>query len=200
MHCFIVTYTRRRLPHLHPADKWLFVTWHLAGSLPHALYPPPGKRSDGHTFVWLDRYLDTRRSGPAFLLQPQIASLVAQSICRGTALGHYCLRAWVVMPNHVHLLLLPLVSPSRLLQSLKGATARRANMVLCRTGQTFWQAESYDHWVRDEPELNRIAAYIENNPVKAGLAASPSQYRWSSASVETSLDAADTSVCATTSC
>jgi hypothetical protein len=61
---------------------------------------------------------------------------------------------------------------------------------------------SYDHWVRDERELERIAAYIENNPVQAGLATRPEDYAWSSArerrpSAETSLGAADTSVCAT---
>jgi len=72
------------------------------------------------------------------------------------------------MANHVHVLLLR-ITPSRLLQSLKGFTAREANRVLGRTGEPFWQAESYDHWVRDENEYGRIAAYIENNPVKAGL-------------------------------
>ena len=106
------------------------------------------------------------------------------------------------MANHVHALLLPLVSPPRLMQALKGATAREANRILGRTGETFWQAESYDHWVRDERELERIAAYIENNPVQAGLATRPEDYAWSSArerrpSAETSLGAADTSVCAT---
>jgi REP element-mobilizing transposase RayT len=97
----------------------------------------------------------------------------------------------------MHLLLLPKVAPSRLLQSLKGASAREANRVLRRTGEPFWQAESYDHWVRDEREWRRIANYIENNPVKAGLVSRAKDYRWSSASFETSLDAADTSVSAT---
>ena len=104
-----------------------------------------------------------------------------------------------MMGNHVHVLLLPLISPSRLLQSLKGNTAREANLVLHRTGQKFWQAESYDHWVRDDAERERIAAYIESNPVIAGLVDRADKYRWSSAgkSVEMSLDAADTSVRAT---
>ena len=103
------------------------------------------------------------------------------------------------MANHVHVLLLPLISPSRLLQSLKGPTAREANLILDRTGRKLWQAESYDHWVRDDLELERIASYIETNPVKAGLVDRADKYRWSSAgkSVETSLDAADTSVRAT---
>jgi REP element-mobilizing transposase RayT len=85
------------------------------------------------------------------------------------------------MANHVHVLLLPAVSPSRLLRALKGATAREANRILGRTGETFWQGESYDHWARDEREVERIAAYIEENPVRAGLAARPEDYAWSSA-------------------
>jgi hypothetical protein len=81
------------------------------------------------------------------------------------------------------------------LQSLKGHTAREANLVLDRSSG----AESYDHWVRDDAERERIAAYIESNPVRAGLVDSADKYRWSSAgkSVEMSLDAADTSVRAT---
>jgi putative transposase len=42
--------------------------------------------------------------------------------------------------------------------------------MLGRTGEPFWRRESYDHWVRNDDEWRRIAAYIENNPVKAGLA------------------------------
>src|SRR5216683_1475293 len=75
------------------------------------------------------------------------------------------------MANHVHLLVWPRVSLSRFLQTLKGYTAREANRLLGRTGQPFWQAESYDHSVSDDRELDRIKAYIENNPVKAGLVA-----------------------------
>ena len=193
---------RRRLPHHHPEGKWLFVTWHLHGSLPQALYPPPGKLSSGSAFVWMDRYLDQARGGPMYLAQEPIARLLVASLRRGVLLGHYELGAYAIMANHVHVLLLPKVSPSRLLQSVKGATARQANLILGRTGETFWQAESYDHWVRDASEWRRIASYIENNPVKAGLAPRAEDYRWSSAaepdrSAETSLGAAATSGCAT---
>ena len=85
------------------------------------------------------------------------------------------------MSNHVHVLLRPLIAPSRLLQSLKGFTAREANRLLGRTGEPFWQAESYDHWVRDEEQYKRITKYIENNPVNAGLVERPEDYPWSSA-------------------
>jgi hypothetical protein len=142
----------------------------------------------------MDRYLVSARAGPTYLIPQEIPEVGEGSIHRGVTLGHYQLEAWVVMANHVHVLLLPLISPSRLLQSLNGCTAREANLILGLTGRKFWQAESYDHWVRDDSELKRIAAYIENNPVKAGMVDSPDKYAWSSAgkSVETSLDAADT--------
>jgi len=196
---FHVQQSRRRLPHRYPDGKWLFVTWHLHGSIPHALYPPPGKPSSGPAFVWMDRYLDSGRSGPLYLAQEPIAEIVTASLGRGVQLCHYDLGPYVIMANHVHVLLLPKVWPSRLLQSLKGATARQANLLLHRTGETFWQAESYDHWVRSQSEWDRIAAYIENNPVKAGLVSRAEDYRWSSAgrSAETSLGAAAMSGCAT---
>jgi len=171
----------RRLPHRYPPGRWLFVTWHLHGSLPRARYPPPAHLSAGKTFVWMDRYLDTTRDGPLYLRQEPIARTIVASLRRGVELGHYRLQAWVVMANHVHVLLLPLVSPSRLLGALKGATAREGNRILGRTGEAFWQAESYDHWVRNVDEFERIVAYIESNPVKAGLVQRPGDYPWSSA-------------------
>lgn len=189
--------THRRLPHHYAEDRWLFVTWHLHGSLPHGLYPPPGKKSAGQAFVWMDRYLDVARTGPAWLRIPRIAHCTVRSIREGERLGFCKIRAFVVMANHVHVLLFPRITPSKLLQSMKGKSAREANRILGRTGEKFWQAESNDHWVRDSDELERVISYIENNPVKAGLAASAAEYRWSSAfpqvqaDVETNLDAAD---------
>ena len=50
--------SRRRLPHRYPQDKWLSLTWHLHGSLPHALYPPAHKLSGGKAFAWMDRYFE----------------------------------------------------------------------------------------------------------------------------------------------
>jgi hypothetical protein len=83
----------------------------------------------------MDRYLDSARSGPRYLAQETIACLLAESLRRGVVLGHYELGPYAIMANHVHALILLRVLPSRLLQSLKGATARRANLVLGRTGE-----------------------------------------------------------------
>jgi REP element-mobilizing transposase RayT len=54
----------------------------------------------------------------------------------------YRLRAWVVMPNHVHVLWQPQVEMPGITRWVKGATARAANLLLGRTGQVFWQDES----------------------------------------------------------
>ena len=188
---------RRRLPHVYPEGTPLFLTWHLHGSVPVSLLPPSGPLASGQAFVWLDRKLDTTRYGPLYLRQPEIARIVTGSIRKGEELGHYELGAYVVMANHVHLLINPLIAPDRLLKSLKGTTAREANRLLGRTGEPFWQKESYDHRVRNQSEFKRIQMYIETNPVKAGLVRNPEEYPWSSAGVETSLDAARTSACAT---
>ena len=74
-----------------------------------------------------------------FLRQPEIAKIVMESLHRGAELGHYELGPWVIMANHVHVLLLPRISPPRLLCTLKGATAREANRILGRKGEPFWQ-------------------------------------------------------------
>jgi putative DNA methylase len=130
----------------------------------------------------MDRLLDHARTGPLHLARPEIAGLIVQAILEGRdILDHYDLHAFVVMANHVHVLITPKVRVSKLLQRLKGSTARRANGLLGLTGRAFWQEESYDRWVRDEREFRRIRLYIEENPVRAGLAAAPEDYRWSSA-------------------
>jgi type I restriction enzyme R subunit/putative DNA methylase len=159
----------------------LFLTWRLWGSLPNKpdfiAFPSPG-----HAFVAHDRLLDNAATGPRWLQASAIADLVADTIMIGeTERQFYQLYAWVVMPNHVHMLILPLVDTARITRWLKGSTARAANLILGRTGQPFWQDESYDHYLRSVDQMNRTMAYIEQNPVSAGLVDSVENWRWSSA-------------------
>jgi len=114
---------------------------------------------------------------------------VLRSIRKGVELGHYELAAYAIMSNHVHMSIWPQIAPDRLLQSLTGSTAREANRLLGRTRESFWQKESYDHWVRSPEEFERIRNYIENNPVKAGLVRTAGEYRWSSGRRGAQLDA-----------
>ena len=112
----------------------------------------------------------------------RVAVCVSQVLLSGAAEWHlYELYAWVVMVNHVHILLRPLVPLRKALMNIKSASARAANAILHRTGEPFWQGESYDHWVRNSKERASVIRYIESNPVKAGLVAEPEQWLWSSA-------------------
>jgi REP element-mobilizing transposase RayT len=127
------------------------------------------------------RHLD-QGVGECHLRQPAIADMVAAAL-RHFHGQHYLLDDWVVMPNHVHLILWPLPSftLSEILKSRKRYTARQANLILGRTGKSFWQRESYDHWIRKDGEKARISRDIRMNPVSARLGKSPEDWKWSSA-------------------
>jgi len=128
--------------------------------------------------VCMDRMLDEERAGPSYLKQPAIAKVVISYIAKG-ATYDYILHAWVLMSNHVHMLITPLVDLPALMRRLKGGSARQCNLLLSRTGP-FWQDESYDRRVRGAEEFNKIEKYILLNPVRAGFAHSPEDYPWSS--------------------
>jgi REP element-mobilizing transposase RayT len=129
----------------------------------------------------MDAELDRGACGPLWLRDPKVARHVEDAIVRGEELGHYQLDSYVVMPNHVHVLLWPWVPLARITGGIKGVSARAANAALGRVGTHFWEDESFDHWVRNEAELARIRAYIERNPVAAGLVERPEDWPWSSA-------------------
>ena len=85
------------------------------------------------------------------------------------------------MFNHVHILIYSEATLSRITKAVKNFSARQANALLGRTGQPFWQDESYDHRVRGPEELEKIVRYIEENPLAAGLVERVEDWRWSSA-------------------
>ena len=135
----------------------------------------------GKAFVAVDRQLDSAATGPRWLTDQRVAEAVATALRFGSEdLGLYDLRAWVLMINHVHILIYPKVPLPKITKAIKNYSARQANVILGRTGQPFWHDESYDHWVRGQDELERIVLYIEANPVAAGLTTRPEDWRWSS--------------------
>ncbi len=93
----------------------------------------------------------------------------------------YTLDAYVIMPDHVHVLLNPLAgwSLARVLQGIKGFSSRQINRNLGRKG-AFWQDESFEHLVRNEQDWLDKFNYIHNNPVTAGLVNRPEDYSFSS--------------------
>ena len=197
---------RRHLPHIQPPGATLFVTFRLAGSIParaqQRLRIEAEQREaalarigDQHEregrayaeqrrdFARWDAELDATRSGSLWLSDPQVGDLVAEALHYRDG-RVYDLDAFCIMPNHVHTVLTPLPQGngtyhalSTIMHSLKRYTARQANVLLGRRGN-FWQHENYDHVVRDEEELERIIAYVLNNPVRAGLVQHPEDWRW----------------------
>ena len=149
----------------------------------------------------MDAKLDKAEYGPRWLEEEAVARCVVQAIGRGeTALRQYIVHAFVVMPNHVHLLIEPRTSLARITNGLKGVSARDANRILARTGKHFWQDESFDHWVRNGGEFQRIRDYIVQNPVRAGLVSKPEEWPWSGTRLESAQSGeAHRSGCATKS-
>jgi REP element-mobilizing transposase RayT len=179
-----MSYTYRHLPHWIPEDVAVFVTWRLAGSLPLRRGSEWDRPSP---FVAClsshDNQLDHPHSGPVWLQDPRIAEVVASALLHGeSGRRFYTLHAWVIMPNHVHAIFEPHAAMPTIMHWLKSRTARVANQILGRTGASFWQDESFDHWVRSTDELDALIEYVETNPVKAGLAQSKDRWQWSSAS------------------
>jgi REP element-mobilizing transposase RayT len=192
-------HTRGYLPHIKREGASYFVTFRLSDSLPQAVLWDLKHRwseqmqrlaatdADGREEVnkelcrQVERCLD-KGAGECHLRRPEIADMVAGAL-KFFHERQYLLDEWVVMPNHVHLILWPRPNEtlSEILKSRKRHTARQANLILGRTGERFWQPEPYDHWIRNDAEKARIRRYIRNNPVTAGLCRAPEEWRWSSA-------------------
>jgi REP element-mobilizing transposase RayT len=177
---------RRRLPHWFPDDAMVFVTWRLAGSIPRVGQtiavcglPTPAVPV---SFLQHDDHLDRSDFGPVWLQDTRVASMLAAALQYGeTCRQLYHLHAWVIMPNHVHVVLAPRAAVPSIMRWLKGRTGRMANRILGRTGMPFWQEESFDHWLRSAEELREAIDYVEGNPVKAGLVETKEQWAWSNA-------------------
>src|SRR5215831_7658124 len=90
----------------------------------------------------------------------------------------YRLLAWVIMPNHVHLLVEIWTAPlSKLVQAWKGISSKYVNKILHRSGQ-WWQQDYFDRYIRDDADFHKAVHYIENNPLKARLIKNPRQWLW----------------------
>ena len=181
-----MAFYKRNLPHWHPEGKCIFLTWRLYGSLPVGFVRGlrlNEKLKPAEEFRLAEKLLDYATEGPLWLKQPAVADAVTEILLQAASkFRHYDLHAYSVMTNHVHVMLTPLARIRNITSALKGITAQAGNRILRRTGQRFWQDESFDHWVRNEGQFVRIKNYIENNPVKAGLVVKAEDWPWSSAS------------------
>jgi REP element-mobilizing transposase RayT len=174
---------RGYLPHHDVAQVTQFVTFMLHDSFPverqtewkSVLEEADESSRRRKIEAWLDRGV-----GECWLRNPAVARLVEEKLREGEG-TLYGLESWVIMPNHVHLVVHVLEIPlSQLVKSWKGATGRAANHFLGRSGP-FWQADYYDTKIRDAAHLARAIRYVEQNPSKAKLVRDFREWRWSSA-------------------
>ena len=147
------------------------------------------------TFARIDKWLD-HEPAVSHLSEPVLATIVHDSLLNfaGT---RYDVYAFVVMPSHFHWVfraraewvqeLTGKQTPrERIMKGVKSYSASRCNIAR-KVSETFWQPESYDHWIRNEQEFFRIINYIEKNPVVAGFVSKPEDWLYSSAYIRKEL-------------
>ena len=179
---FLGWHERGYLPHCDIPNLIQFVTFRLEDSMPVA------RRGEWEHLLEiedvrerrtkLEEYLD-RGVGECLLRDAEIAKLVQDALLFFHD-DRYELRAWCVMPNHVHVLVDVRMTPLwNLLGSWKHFTQTRANHLLAL--QLQWQREYWDTFMRDEEQERKAVHYIEHNPVKARLCPVPADWQLSSA-------------------
>ena len=170
------------LPHWRQDGVTYFVTFRLDDSIPQAKL----RHWLTERKQWLDHHaaphdIATQREfnrlftqrflrwldagyGECILSRPDVRELIVDTL-RHFDGQRYRLADWVIMPNHVHVLLSPLGDRtlSGILHSWKSFTAQAINRLLGRQGPV-WQKESFDHIVRNPESFERIARYIQDNP------------------------------------
>ena len=103
--------------------------------------------------------------------------------------GFYKLHAFVLMPDHLHVLITPEIETTieKAMQMIKGGSAHRMG---AEKPQAFpiWHRGFHDRWIRDADQFWKAKTYIEQNPVKAKLFESVESYPWSSAAGKIALD------------
>jgi len=176
-------YSRGYQPHLNVPGLVQSITTHLADSMPRATLRrlmAETEHDDVARRRRLEDLLDAGH-GACWLRRPDIGALVEETLLAGDG-KRYRLLAWVVMPNHMHVLIetLPAIALAEVVKGWKGQTARAANARLGRSG-TFWERDYYDRYIRDDAHLAAVVRYIERNPVKAGLVAQGEEWPFGSA-------------------
>ncbi len=177
--------SRGYLPHFDGGEIVQFITFRLFDAMPGEVLDKwrseiTDKNGETRFRKNVERYLDSGY-GSCWLKHEDVAKMVRDGLFYHAG-KKYELIAWVIMPNHVHILVRPLpdVELDEIMHSIKSYTAHEANKILERSGQ-FWQPESFDRYIRNQKHFLSVIRYIENNPVKAGLCLRPEDWPFGSA-------------------
>jgi len=180
-------YDRGYIPHFEGGEIAQFLTFRLADSMPQEVLErwrtelDLSTKEDQTAFrKRIERYLD-QGYGECCLRDSRISELVEETLLKFEG-EKYSLISWVIMPNHVHILLKPFENEElgKIMHSIKSFTAHGANILLGKKGK-FWQAETFDRYIRNSDHFVNVVRYIEHNPVKARLCTAPQEWRFSSA-------------------
>jgi REP element-mobilizing transposase RayT len=207
-------HSRGYLPHFESTGIIQHVTFHLADSLPKDVLErlemewknlPPEKQS-AEKRKRIETWMDAGH-GSCVLRENEIAEMAQNAILFFDG-KRYRLLAWVIMPNHMHVLFQPLNgwTVAKIVASWKKFTARKicdfrkanpayqekfANQEIGEPGvradqeiggpARVWHREYWDRYMRDERQLQQAIEYIHQNPVKAGLVETAEAWPWSSA-------------------
>ncbi len=172
-------HSRGYLPHFDSPETIRHVVFRTAGSLPAGLMDALPEDAALRRRL-IDAQLDLCE-GATPLKDGQAAEIVAKSLLHFDS-AKYRLYAWCVMPNHVHVVLevLAAFQLGAIVRSWKSFSAAQISHAGGRNGP-FWAKDYFDRYMRSEADLMRTIAYVEQNPVKAGLVGEPAAWPWSSA-------------------
>lgn len=180
-------HSRGYVPHFDAGVVFQSVTFRLYDSMPQNLLQrwkselACEKEDFTDDLRWrIEAYLD-QGYGACFLPNSRIAAMLENALLHFDG-DRYRLSAWVLMPNHVHVLVAPCAgyAVSNIMHSIKSFTSQEANKILGRKGR-FWFEDYFDRYIRTEKHFDNARAYIESNPVKAGLCKRAADWRFSSA-------------------
>ena len=186
-------HSRGYLPHLDQPDIIQSITFRLADSVPADVIAAwkselalKGREATSDPRCAelrerIERYAG-QGHGACRLRDERIAGQVEDALLHYDGV-RYRLLSWVIMPNHVHAMIetTPGFPLEAVVHSWKSFTAKQVNKILGRSGQV-WEEDYFDRYIRDKNHLSTVVDYIEQNPVKAGLVDTASDWRWSSAS------------------
>ena len=189
-----VSFRRRNLPHWRVVDRPYFVTIRLKNSIPlnrlieiKAISEKIKSDDDNeeilniqrNQFLKMEQILDSQKEN-RFLENHEVAEMILDAFAMVEGKTLWRIATAVVMPNHIHILMIGEKANCGLddcLKLLKGYTGRKSNQILQRNG-AFWCPEYFDHWCRTPEKVEDVKRYIMNNPISAGLVTKTENWRW----------------------
>jgi putative transposase len=175
---------RGYLPHFDTDQYPQLITFRLADSLPSHVTKRLLADTDDDNHERRQKLEDLldRGYGSCVLKRPDCADIVAEAL-EFYADDRYRLIDWVVMPNHVHVLIDRPTKPMRkIVHGWKSYTSNEIKKILGTfgDGEPLWQAGYHDRYARDEQHLQNMECYILFNPVFPGLVDCPFDWEFSS--------------------